>query len=259
MIRLATESFASTLFGHFRKRIRLARGSNELLCVNLGSAHRAPRNWLNLDRSANVLIDRIPGLAAALYAVRLLPKEQFDNFRTGRWRAVHFWDARYPIPVSTATTDYIYTSHFLEHLTVGTADRVLQECFRILKPGGIIRLVVPDLYLISQQYVSVIQGLETLGRSRPDTVLYLTTQIRVDELSESFAAQFFEKTLERQRLFGHRWMYDKWSLRRALERVGFTGVTEKPYQQGSPPDLKDLDCRPSNSLHMEARKPARTN
>jgi hypothetical protein len=78
--------------------------------------------------------------------------------------------------------------------------------------------------------------------------------IPLKQVSEAFIGQFFEPTIARQQLFGHRWMYDKWSLQRALERAGFTAITEMPYQEGSLPDLNELDCRPSNSLHVEARK-----
>jgi predicted SAM-dependent methyltransferase len=245
---------ASVIFGRFRKRIRLTQLQHTRLYVNLGSAHQAPRGWLNLDRSVHVLIDRIPGLAAGLYAARLLPADQYENARSGRWKAVHFWDARFPIPVPDSSADYVYSSHFLEHLDLVIAERVLAECFRILKPGGLIRIVVPDLYRISREYLAILDRIEAGQLTPSDMTNYLGTPVRADQVSEAFAAQFFEPTVERQRLFGHRWMYDKLSLRRALERAGFSSVTEKPFQHGSVPDLDQLDSRPSNSLHMEARK-----
>jgi len=254
VIRAAVESGASVMFGRFRNRIRLSQASNVRLCVNLGSAYRAPDDWLNLDRSINVLIDRVPGLATVLHAVRLLSSEQLEHMRRGHWRAVHFWDAHYPIPIVTSSADFIYTSHFLEHLDIATADYVLRECWRVLKPGGIVRVVVPDMFLMSEQYASTMRKLAATESTASDLTVFLSTPMRVDEVSEAFTGQFFERTLERQRLFGHRWMFDRWSLQRALERAGFTGITEMPYQQGSLPDLTELDCRPSNSLHMEGRK-----
>jgi predicted SAM-dependent methyltransferase len=130
----------------------------------------------------------------------------------------------------------------------------LTECIRILKPGGVIRVVVPDMYRITDEYVSTMRRLDAAELADSNTTVYLSARIGVDEVSEAFAAQFYEITAERQRLFGHRWMYDKWSLRRALERAGFTEVTEMHYRHGSLPDLDELDCRPANSLHMEARK-----
>ena len=51
------------------------------------------------------------------------------------------------------TFDVIYTSHFIEHIPRENLDFVLRECFRILKPNGVIRIVVPDLENISREYI----------------------------------------------------------------------------------------------------------
>ena len=43
------------------------------------------------------------------------------------------------------TVDLIYSSHFLEHISFSTGLTVLKECYRILKKGGLMRIVVPDI------------------------------------------------------------------------------------------------------------------
>jgi predicted SAM-dependent methyltransferase len=40
--------------------------------------------------------------------------------------------------------DFIYSEHFLEHLFFDEAVALLQECDRLLKPGGVVRVCVPD-------------------------------------------------------------------------------------------------------------------
>ena len=43
------------------------------------------------------------------------------------------------------SVDIIYTSHCIEHLPWKNVDNVLKDLYRILKPGGLIRIVLPDV------------------------------------------------------------------------------------------------------------------
>jgi predicted SAM-dependent methyltransferase len=52
----------------------------------------------------------------------------------------------------------VYCSHVLEHLPRNIAPRVCCEFHRILKIGGVLRLVVPDLEVIASNYVLALQG-----------------------------------------------------------------------------------------------------
>lgn len=49
------------------------------------------------------------------------------------------------LPFADNTADLVYSSHFLEHIPRNRVKPFLIDCWRILKPGGILRLVVPDL------------------------------------------------------------------------------------------------------------------
>ena len=53
-------------------------------------------------------------------------------------------DIRGGLPFPTAGVDLIFSSHMLEHLTYDEGRRVLSECRRVLKPGGAMRILVPD-------------------------------------------------------------------------------------------------------------------
>ena len=54
-------------------------------------------------------------------------------------------DLRKGIPFTDASADNIFSSHFLEHLSRSDGCQLLTECYRVLKPGGTLRVGVPDL------------------------------------------------------------------------------------------------------------------
>jgi predicted SAM-dependent methyltransferase len=66
-------------------------------------------------------------------------------------------DLRKKIPFSEAIFDVVYHSHFLEHIPKEKAIGFLQECHRVLKPGGIIRVAVPDLEGMVRLYLCALE------------------------------------------------------------------------------------------------------
>jgi len=56
--------------------------------------------------------------------------------------------------------DVVYHSHLLEHLQQEEGEDLIQECLRVLKPGGILRIVVPDLERICTDYLSTLKEVE---------------------------------------------------------------------------------------------------
>lgn len=57
------------------------------------------------------------------------------------------------LPLPDNSVDLIYTSHFIEHIPYDQVNKFLSECRRILKPGGVIRIVTPDLVEMSREYL----------------------------------------------------------------------------------------------------------
>ena len=58
------------------------------------------------------------------------------------------------IPYPDAHFDVVYHSHVLEHFARPDAERFLKECHRVLKPGGILRIAVPNLEPIAKNYIA---------------------------------------------------------------------------------------------------------
>lgn len=68
------------------------------------------------------------------------------------------YDIRKALPYPDARFDACYSSHVLEHLTHEEAVRLIGEQLRVLKPGGIIRVVVPDLEQKARLYVQTLDA-----------------------------------------------------------------------------------------------------
>jgi SAM-dependent methyltransferase len=66
---------------------------------------------------------------------------------------VQLHDVRDGLPFPDHTFDVVYHSHLLEHLPKARAMPFCRECYRVLKNGGIIRVVVPDLERIAKLYL----------------------------------------------------------------------------------------------------------
>lgn len=64
------------------------------------------------------------------------------------------------LPFPDRTFDVVYHSHVLEHLPHAEAPRFLAECLRVLVPGGVLRVVVPDLEGICRAYLKSLEEAE---------------------------------------------------------------------------------------------------
>lgn len=57
------------------------------------------------------------------------------------------------LPVADGTAALVYSSHFLEHVPRDLVPGFLRECWRVLQPGGVVRLVLPDLGNLAREYL----------------------------------------------------------------------------------------------------------
>jgi predicted SAM-dependent methyltransferase len=71
-------------------------------------------------------------------------KEQVSSFYSGVDFRNFYYQCGDRLEFEDNTFDFIYSEHFFEHLFLEEAFELLKECHRILKPNGIIRIVVPD-------------------------------------------------------------------------------------------------------------------
>ena len=76
----------------------------------------------------------------------------------------HVHDAQSLPFFSDNFADLIYVSHTLEHIPMEDVVDVLKEWQRVLKPGGILRISVPDFDQIINIYHSNNRSIETIWR-----------------------------------------------------------------------------------------------
>lgn len=62
------------------------------------------------------------------------------------------------IPLEDNVCDAVYHSHVLEHLGCEQGRKLMVECHRVLKPGGIARVAVPDLEQIARIYLRLLES-----------------------------------------------------------------------------------------------------
>jgi len=118
--------------------------------VNLGCGVTVATGWINIDNSPNARLSRYPWLRWALWKLKVISTEHYEV----AWpRDLLIRDLRAHLPFQDGTIDYVYSSHVLEHLSCSKARSLVSEVYRILRPGGLVRFVVPDLRWGIQRYL----------------------------------------------------------------------------------------------------------
>lgn len=160
-------------------------------------------------------------------------------------------DLRYPLRIAGETVDGIFCEHTLEHLVYQDVDKILNECYRILKPGGVIRIVLPDLSLFIRNYCGENsdwfarwEELMFTGSSDPE-------RARRRLLTNLEAISFVTQE------YGHQSCWDFATLEAYLAKNGFSDISRTAFRQGRCGELLiDLDeeDRKFVSLYVEAVK-----
>jgi SAM-dependent methyltransferase len=215
----------------FRRRQRVRRLPDPAK-VNIGSGLEVAPGWLNVDVSiASMVASWSKPLHRLVYwamprssAIKRMFTEQRFHEVLEKNRFVHH-DVRFGLPFPDRSIDFLFSSHFVEHLFRSEALALLREARRVLKPGGVFRICVPDL----------------------DHALALLQAGHEERALEFF---FFDRDVSE--FTRHRYMWGFDSLSTALRDVGFSTIERCRYREGRTPDLDLLDNRPDETLYVEA-------
>jgi SAM-dependent methyltransferase len=213
--------------------------------VQYGAGFTAADGWLNFDASPTLRIQKLPMAGRVL--VRLSGNaERFPD-------AIRYGDVVKGLPLAADSVDGLYASHVLEHLALADARAALAESLRVLRPGGVFRLVVPDLKARARAYVEAGDDPEAAHRFLRST--YLGCESRGRSLVGRLRAALGNSA--------HRWMFDFASMSAELERAGFVDIRRAAYGDAADPMFARVESEDRFvdqgivEVAIEARKPPR--
>lgn len=174
--------------------------------VQYGCGLSAPEEWTNFDASPTLRIQKTPLLGF------LLSKNLNAHFP----KNVKYGDIVKGLPIPDNSCDGIYCSHVLEHLSYEDFTIALKNTYKILRPGGIFRLVMPDFGYMVDSYLA--------NRGKGDREASITF-MKKSGLALKTRPRGVKALL--QSAFGnsgHRWLWDTNATIVELEKVGFRDI-----------------------------------
>lgn len=202
--------------------------------VQYGCGFDAPDGWINYDASPTLFFERIPFLG------RLYTKNEKRFPKNVQWG-----DIVRGLPHGEESIQGIFCSHVLEHLSLEDCRKAIQNTYRYLKPGGIFRLVLPDLQYAIEEYTK---------NCTPEAARrFMETTLLGSHSRGSLAHRFKDCVLGNSK---HQWMWDEKAMIQELKNAGFRQVRRAKY--GDSADQKfseaEREGRFVNSLALEAIK-----
>lgn len=201
--------------------------------LNLGCGSQVVDGWINVDYALGARVFKVP-------MFRLL-NSKFRIFNLDWDDRITIHDLNKTFPWNTASVEAIYSSHTLEHMTKEEGKKFIQECYRVLRKDGVIRIVVPDLKAFVEEYlngdIKADDFLKDLG------VLYNES----DSYIRSKLTPFIQ--------FPHKCMYDLPALLKMLSEIGFK-VQSSGYLQSGIDGIEDVELksRTINAVVVEGYK-----
>jgi predicted SAM-dependent methyltransferase len=189
-----------------RRRIRDRRlidryvQANNVRKLQIGTGSNPLPGWLNTD---------------------LLP----DTYPEYRDRIL-FLDATKPFPLDDMSFDYVFSEHQIEHLSVAEAIVMFEECFRVLRPSGRLRLATPDLAVMVGLYADPISDVAQ------DYVRWVMETFWPEAKSGNERCYVINHIFMFHR---HRFIYDYETLSALLTDVGFVDIAR--WEAGESHDL----------------------
>jgi predicted SAM-dependent methyltransferase len=194
-------------------------------CLNLGCGSRYVQGWANLDFVAT--------------------KDVIGH------------DLRKPLPFADGEFDIVYHSHVLEHFSKIDATRFLRECWRVLKPGGLCRIAVPDLEGIATFYLREVDSLRRGGGSRSSNHEWMLLEL-YDQVVRTQPGGAMVEFLERETLENEDFVTFRLGIeaKRIIERSRTLASASSPESSAlhSGGEWRELRCWPEFRLLLCTRQ-----
>lgn len=189
---------------------RLLEAQTGAIKLNVGCGTDYKNGWINIDNNSDNNIDKLD----------------------------LNWDLRNALPFEEDSADFIFNEHFIEHLTIEEAKNIIKDLMRVLKPGGVMRIAMPDLESVVDHYLNV--------------------PLNKDPVIKDFHLEFVETRAEwinmSFRWWGHKWLYDWEELQRRLSEAGYSKVKRCKLRESKHRELRNLEIRDGSLLIAEVVK-----
>jgi ubiquinone/menaquinone biosynthesis C-methylase UbiE len=207
--------------------------------IQYGSGLSAPKEWINFDVSPTLRFQRIPVLGMLF---RKTMKPEFP-------KNVKYGDITKGLPgIRAASCDGIYCSHVLEHLSLNDFQKAINNTYKLLKPGAIFRLVMPDFNNLVKSYI------DQKNQNNPEAChIFMKNSGMASEYSRSsYKTRLFES-------FGnsrHQWLWDAAATIIELQKAGFKNIRPSKFNDSTDTmfSLVEDPDRFNGALALEAIK-----
>lgn len=202
---------------------------SEVKKLNLGCGPVQPENWTNVDGSNRAkLASKLPWLDSLLQKAGLIGETEFGPH-------IEVLDLSKKLPYESNSIDAIYAGELWEHFEYETAERLTRECARVLKPGGVLRVCVPDCEDIWKTYLDLVQQ----EKSKP-------ADQRSDENIVKHVKMYFDDICTSRIWLGsmghtHKWNYDEVQLVSLFQRCGLIDVERGKFHESRIDDVQTVE------------------
>lgn len=146
-------------------------------------------------------------------------------------RADLFWHLGRRLPFADGVARAVFAEHLVEHLTLRQALSLVEEAWRLLETGGVLRIGVPDFGRYAAAYLGRGELIDSYRPGRPTPLLALS---------------------EVAYLHGHRSIWDERTLIRLMTECGFRQAAARPFADSAIAPPPDSAARRIETLYVEA-------
>jgi predicted SAM-dependent methyltransferase len=218
--------------------------------LNVGSGPVVAPGWISIDGSWQA---RFAGRPMAARVVSLLTGRQVGHWPAG----IRCLDVRRGLPFTENSASVVYSSHMIEHLFRAEAGAFLREARRVLAPGGICRIVVPDMRSMVQWYVKLNGAAPSDGAAPGSDRLMEMLGMSSPSAPPRSILGVYRRLTDFER---HKWMYDEPGLTALFRESGFACPrARRSFDSEIAPDVLAAVERPERldggaGICVEARK-----
>lgn len=210
-VEIITDKINRTACCHYLKNTRIP-------CLHIGCGRFLLKDWLNAD---------------------------IVRYRQG----VYYLNAGKPYPFLDASFDYIYSEHLFEHLALEQGINMLRECFRILKPGGKMRMAMPNFHFLIDLYLHPDEEINRRYLQWSFQTFIANdslAKIAQEELPVYVINNFFHA-------WGHQFIHAPEELTRMLQAIGFKDIQQYPTGKSDTPVFVEIE-RHQNAIPQWANE-----